>query len=74
MSIKVIATAPGYYGHYRESGDEFEVADEQALHPSWMERSDGKQIKRPKVAQPQTTGNNPAGALPRNPEIDPDLS
>jgi hypothetical protein len=74
MGIKVIAHAPGYYGHYREVGDEFEVADEQALHHSWMERADGKQIKRPKVAQPQTTGNNPAGALPRNPDIDPDLS
>jgi hypothetical protein len=79
MSIKVIATAPGYYGHYRESGDEFEVADEQALHHSWMERADGKQIKRPKVAQPQvaqpqTTGNNPAGALPRDPTLEADLS
>jgi hypothetical protein len=62
MGIKVIASAPGYYGHYRESGDEFEVADEQALHDSWMDRVDGKPIKRPKVAQPQSTGNNPAGA------------
>jgi hypothetical protein len=74
MGIKVIATAPGYYGRYREVNDEFEVADEQALHPSWMERSDGKAIKRPKVAQPQATGNNPAGALPRNPDVEPDLS
>lgn len=74
MGIKVIAIVPGYYGHYRESGDEFEIADEQALHHSWMERADGKQIKRPKVAQPQTTGNNPAGATAPNRELDPDLS
>lgn len=73
MGIKVIAIAAGYYGHYREPGDEFEVADEQALHHSWMERADGKTIKRPKVAQPQTTGNNPAGALPRDPTLEADL-
>lgn len=74
MGIKVIATVPGYYGHYREPGDEFEIDDEQAFHHSWMERADGKPMKRPKVAAPQTTGNNPAGALPVNTAIDPDLS
>jgi len=74
MGIKVIATAPGYYGHYREPGDEFEIADDEAFHHSWMERSDGKPMKKPKVAQPQATGNNPAGALPRNPALEADLS
>lgn len=74
MGIKVIAIVPGYYGHYREPGDEFEIADEQAFHHSWMERADGKQMKRPKVATPQATGNNPAGALPRDPTIETDLA
>jgi hypothetical protein len=39
-----------------------------------MERADGKPMKRPKVAQPQTTGNNPAGALRRDPTLEADLS
>ena len=75
MGIRVIATVPGYYGHFREPGDKFEIADEQAFHGSWMERDDGKTAaKRAKQIQAQTTGNNPAGALPPNPDFDPDLS
>lgn len=74
MGIKVIAIVAGYYGHFREPGDEFEVENEQAFHASWMEKLDGKRTKRIAAAQAQTTGNNPAGALPVNPEFDPDLS
>lgn len=74
MGIKVIALVPGYYGHYREPGDEFEIANEQAFSDTWMEKLDGKRTKRIAGNQAQTTGNNPAGALPVNPEVDPDLS
>ncbi|MDR5772081.1 MULTISPECIES: hypothetical protein [unclassified Caballeronia] len=71
MSIKVIATRAGYYGSYREPGDEFEIADEQAFHDSWMEKIDGKRTKRIAGAGVQTTGNNPVGASKPNPELDP---
>lgn len=74
MGIKVIATVPGYYGHYREPGDEFEIDDEQAFHKSWMERADGKASKKGKPGAANTTGNNPAGALPRNPVFETDLA
>jgi hypothetical protein len=70
MGIKVIAIAQGYYGHFRESGDEFEVENAEAFHDSWMEKLDGKRTKRVAGNQPQTTGNNPAGAQPPNPEFD----
>lgn len=73
MGIKVIATAPGYYGQFRETGAEFEIDDEAAFHDSWMDRADGKSQKR-KAAQMNMTGNNPAGALPRNPALEVDLS
>lgn len=66
MAIKVIAHRAGYYGHYREPGDEFEVADEKAFHDSWMERADGKQGKRVVGNAQQTTGNNPLGAKPQS--------
>jgi hypothetical protein len=66
MGIKVIAIAKGYYGQFRESGDEFEIADDEAFHESWMERADGKPMKRAKAAQPQTTGNNPIGGKPHS--------
>lgn len=66
MGIKVVAIAKGYYGQFREPGDEFEVADEEAFHDSWMERLDGKAAKRTKATTPQTTGNNPVGAKPYN--------
>jgi hypothetical protein len=33
--MKVRATAPGFYGQYREIGDEFEVADNQKA--TWFE-------------------------------------
>jgi hypothetical protein len=74
MGIKVIAIARGYYGQLREVNDEFEIEDEAAFTDKWMERSDGKPAKRAKPAQPQTTGNNPAGALPRDPTLEADLS
>lgn len=70
MGIKVIAIVPGYYGHYREPGDEFEIENEQAFHASWMEKLDGKRTKKFAGARAETTGNNPAGALPPNPEFD----
>lgn len=63
MGIKVIAHRPGFYGQYREVNDEFEVANEEAFHDSWMDRADSKAQKR-KVAQINATGNNPAGAKP----------
>lgn len=66
MGIKVIATAKGYYGHFREPGDEFEVEDKDAFHDSWMERADGKPSKRVNVPQAQTTGNNPLGGKPHS--------
>lgn len=63
MGIKVIAHRAGFYGQYREPGTEFEIADEEAFHDSWMDRADGKAQKR-KAAQINATGNNPAGAKP----------
>ena len=39
MGIPVKATAEGYYGRYRVSGDTFEVAHEGHVG-SWMERLD----------------------------------
>lgn len=70
MSIKVIAIAPGYYGHFREQGEEFEVENAEAFHDSWMEKIDGKRTKKFAGTQAQTTGNNPMGALPPNPDFD----
>lgn len=64
MGIKVIAHRQGYYGQFREAGDEFEIADEDAFHESWMDRADGKPGKRPKGAATQTAGNNPVGGKP----------
>ncbi|MGF6738501.1 hypothetical protein [Paraburkholderia atlantica] len=64
MGIKVIAHHQGYYGQFREVGDEFEIENEEAFHDSWMDRADGKQAKRTKAAGTQTTGNNPLGAKP----------
>lgn len=65
MGIKVQATRQGLYGHFREVGDQFEIADEQAFHDSWMEKLDkngravpNKNTPRPGV-QAMSTGNNP---------------
>lgn len=72
MGIKVIATKQGYYGHFREVGDEFEVEDKNAFHDSWMEKLDGKgSVNRARAIQAQTTGNNPIGASAPNRELDP---
>lgn len=70
MGIKVIAIAPGLHGQFREPGDEFEIENEQAFAAVWMEKLDGKRTKKFAGAQAQTTGNNPAGALPPNPDFD----
>lgn len=40
MTIKVKATAPGFYGCLRDVGDEFNVVDEESLG-NWMERLSG---------------------------------
>ena len=66
MGIKVQAFRAGYYGQYREPGDQFEIADEHAYHDSWMEKVDkngraipNKNAPRPGV-QAMSTGHNPA--------------
>lgn len=66
MGIKVIATARGYHGQFREPGDEFEVENEQAFSDKWMEKLDGKRVKRIAGPSAQTTGNNPIGGTPRD--------
>lgn len=65
MGIKVQATRQGYYGHFREPGDQFEIADEQAFHDSWMEKLDkngrpipNRNAPRPGV-QAMNSGHNP---------------
>jgi hypothetical protein len=71
MGIKVIAIEKGVYGHFREPGDEFEIADESLFSETWMERADGKPVKRAKKNEVTgTTGNNPIGAMPPNPAHD----
>ncbi|SAL47450.1 hypothetical protein AWB74_02133 [Caballeronia arvi] len=66
MGIKVIATAQGYHGQFREVGDEFEVENEEAFSDKWMEKLDGKRTKRIAGSQAQTTGNNPIGGASRD--------
>lgn len=65
MGIKVQAFRAGLYGHFREPGDQFEIADEQAFSDTWMEKVDktgraipNKNSPRPAV-QANSTGNNP---------------
>lgn len=66
MGIKVQAFRQGYYGHFREPGDQFEVADEHAFHESWMEKvgKDGRAIPNKNTPRPgvqaMSTGHNPA--------------
>lgn len=46
MAIKVCAKAPGYFGEYREPGDEFEIQSEKQFSQNWMtkvESDEGKQ-------------------------------
>ena len=40
--IPVRAKAPGYYGRYREAGEEFSIEHEDELG-SWMQRLDRKE-------------------------------
>ena len=46
--MKVIATAPGFYGSYREVGDKFEVPDGAVA--SWFEP-----VEAPKAARNKKT-------------------
>ncbi|WP_250533978.1 hypothetical protein [Caballeronia sp. AZ10_KS36] len=66
MGIKVIAIAKGYYGQFREVGDEFEIADKQAFSDKWMERVDGQRTQRIAGVQNNSTGNNPLGGAGRD--------
>jgi hypothetical protein len=74
MGIKVIAIEKGVYGHFREPGDEFEIASESLFSETWMERLDGKGAPTKRGAKKGevtgTTGNNPIGAMPPNPAHD----
>lgn len=66
MSIKVIATAKGYYGQFRDVGDEFEIADEQAFSDKWMDKLGAARTKRISGGQTNSTGNNPLGGAGRD--------
>jgi hypothetical protein len=38
MAIKVKAKSPGFYGHYREAGHEFEIKSEKEFSSRWMDK------------------------------------
>lgn len=75
MGIKVIATRQGLYGHFREPGDEFEIADEQAFSDSWMEKLDknGRPIPNKNTPRPAATAHSTghAPALGRDQKLTP---
>lgn len=45
MAIKVCAKFAGYYGEYREPGDEFEIQDEKHFSKNWMTKVDAEETK-----------------------------
>lgn len=57
-NIKVVATAPGYYGCYRDAGDPFEITDKKHFSHRWMADIEGK-IKD--VADPVPVVEAPVG-------------
>lgn len=48
--MKVRATAPGFYGQYREVGDEFDIGEAQHK-ASWYEPVKSESIKNKKQEQ-----------------------
>lgn len=53
LNMKVRATAPGFYGAYREIGDEFDVTNGETA--TWFEAVKGK--KQDAKAEAATGGN-----------------
>lgn len=41
VMIKVVATEPGFFGCYRNEGDEFEI-EKESQKGKWMKRADDK--------------------------------
>lgn len=58
MTIKVVATAPGYYGCYRDIGDKFGITDKKQFSHNWMADIEGK-VKD--VADPVPVAEVPVG-------------
>lgn len=57
MAIKVRAIFPGYFGHYRESGVEFEIPGEKQFSSKWMEKVDSDEAEEPSVkGKPKSKG------------------
>ncbi|VVE77397.1 hypothetical protein [Pandoraea sputorum] len=56
MGIRVKATAPGYYVHYREIGAQFDIAKESDMG-DWMEKVKGGGKSKPDT-DPDADGGN----------------
>lgn len=51
--IMVVATAPGFFGCYREKGGPaFDIVDEAAFAPSWMQKLEGEEAQAAANAPP----------------------
>ncbi len=56
--IKVVATAPGYYGCYRDAGDAFEITSKKHFSHNWMADVEGaiKDVADPVPVAPAPIG------------------
>lgn len=77
MGIRVRATVNGVYGHFREAGDTFEIADEKAFSKRWMERVGDEDVapatprKRREGPTPEQVAAEEAAALEREVKTPP---
>lgn len=46
MGIKVVATARGVHGAFREPGDQFEISHAREFAPEWMECEQSKDAEK----------------------------
>lgn len=72
MAIKVRAIYPGYFGHYRETGVEFEIPGKEQFSAKWMEKVDSDDTEEPSAkGKPKVKGKAKASAEPEeNPASD----
>jgi hypothetical protein len=51
VTVKVRATAKGFYGYFREPGDVFEIAERDQFSARWMEAVEKSEPKPAKPAK-----------------------
>ena len=77
MGLRVRAKVNGVYGHLREVGDVFEIADEKAFSKRWMERVGDDDVapapprKRRDGPTPEQVAAEEAAALEREVKTPP---